>query len=63
MTTVLDGKGRAVIPYQIRDQLNLRTGDDFTIRIEAGAVVLKKIPAEPPPTRLEKKRKGRGLRP
>ena len=63
MTTVLDGKGRVVIPQRLRDKLNLHTGDDFTITTEAGAVLLKKIPAEPPPNKLEKKAKGRGLRP
>ncbi len=63
MTTVLSTKGQLIIPLRIREQLKLRPGDDFTIRVDAGAVVLKKIQPDPPKTRLEKKKKGRGLRP
>lgn len=63
MTTVLSTKGQIIIPATIRTQLKLRPGDDFVITIDAGRVVLKKIEPDPPKVRIERKQKGRGLRP
>ncbi len=63
MTTVLSTKGQIIIPATIRTQLKLRPGDDFTITTDAGAVVLRKIQPLAPKVRIERKQKGRGLRP
>lgn len=62
MTTVLSTKGQLIIPQKIRDALNLRAGDDFTIRVDAGAIVLEKIRPPAPKTKTAKPNK-KGIRP
>lgn len=39
-TTKLASNGRVVIPSRIRDSLNLTTGDEFEVRVEAGEIRL-----------------------
>ncbi|HEY5890162.1 MAG TPA: AbrB/MazE/SpoVT family DNA-binding domain-containing protein [Acidimicrobiia bacterium] len=39
-TTRLASNGRIVIPSMIRDSLNLTTGDEFEVRVEAGEIRL-----------------------
>ncbi len=38
--TKLASNGRVVIPSAIRDSLNLATGDEFEVRVEAGEIRL-----------------------
>jgi AbrB family looped-hinge helix DNA binding protein len=40
MTTKLSTKGQVVLPKGIRRRMNLRPGDKFETRIEAGRIVL-----------------------
>jgi len=40
MTTKLSTKGQVVLPKGIRRRMNLRPGDQFETRIEAGRIVL-----------------------
>lgn len=44
MTTSLATKGQIVIPKRIRDQLDLRPGDDFDVSLEgAGGILLRPL--------------------
>jgi len=59
-TTKLSSKGQVVIPEEVRNQLGLKTGDQFVVVGENGAVILKTI--TPPSIRdfdaiIEKARK------
>ena len=59
-TTKLSSKGQVVIPEEVRNQLGLKTGDQFVVVGEGDAVVLKTI--TPPSIRdfdaiIEKARK------
>lgn len=38
--TKLASNGRVVIPSGVRDSLNLTTGDEFEVRVEAGEIRL-----------------------
>ena len=46
MTSVLAERGEIVIPKEIRDQLELSSGDDFQIYVESGEIVLRPLPRE-----------------
>lgn len=39
----LSGKGQLVIPTEIRNKYNLRKGDRFLVREEAGEIVLRPL--------------------
>ena len=59
-TTRLSSKGQVVIPEEVRNQLGLKTGDQFIVLGEGDAVILKSI--TPPSMRefdtvIEKARK------
>jgi AbrB family transcriptional regulator (stage V sporulation protein T) len=42
--TKVDGKGRVVLPNEIRRKLGINTGDEFVIdELGPGAIVLKKV--------------------
>lgn len=48
MTIVrLSGKGQLVIPSEIRKRYNLRKGDRFLVREEAGEIVLRPLERHP----------------
>ena len=42
-TTKLSSKGQVVIPEDIREQLNLKEGDQFVVIGQGDAVILKAI--------------------
>ena len=42
-TTKLSSKGQVVIPEEIRQQLGLRTGDQFVVIAEGDVVILKTL--------------------
>ena len=42
-TTKLSSKGQIVIPEDIRDELNLKTGDQFVVIGQGNTVILKSI--------------------
>ncbi|OGV25955.1 MAG: hypothetical protein A3F18_03400 [Legionellales bacterium RIFCSPHIGHO2_12_FULL_37_14] len=42
-TTKLSSKGQVVIPEEIRNKMNLHTGDQFLVVAEQGVVILKTI--------------------
>ena len=59
-TTKLSSKGQVVIPEEVRNQLGLKTGDQFVVVGEGDAIILKTI--TPPSIRdfdaiIEKARK------
>ncbi len=59
-TTRMSSKGQVVIPEEVRNQLGLKTGDQFVVLGEGDAVILKSI--TPPSMRdfdtvIEKARK------
>ncbi|RJQ09530.1 MAG: AbrB/MazE/SpoVT family DNA-binding domain-containing protein [Bacillota bacterium] len=43
----LSGKGQLVIPSEIRNKYNLRKGDRFLVREEAGEIVLRPLERHP----------------
>jgi len=43
----LSGKGQLVIPSEIRNKYNLRKGDRFLVREEAGEIVLHPLERHP----------------
>lgn len=42
-TTKLSSKGQVVIPEEVRNQLGLRTGDQFVVIAEGDVVILKTL--------------------
>ena len=42
-TTKMSSRGQVVIPESVRDDLGLKTGDQFVVVAESGVVVLKGI--------------------
>lgn len=42
-TTKLSSKGQVVIPEEVRNQLGLRTGDQFVVIAEGDVVILKAL--------------------
>ena len=48
MTTVLSQKGQIVLPNALREQLELRPGDDFEVGVEDdGLITLRRISRPP----------------
>jgi AbrB family looped-hinge helix DNA binding protein len=43
-TVRLSGKGQVVIPKGVRDRLGLRAGDELSVRVQDGKIVLRKRP-------------------
>jgi AbrB family looped-hinge helix DNA binding protein len=42
MTAVLSSNGDLVLPQSLREQLNLRPGDDFDVRIDEDEIILRR---------------------
>ena len=48
MTTVLSGKGQIVLPAAVRDQLGLKPGDDFDVRVDDDETIRLRRTSKPP---------------
>ncbi|MCX6648575.1 MAG: AbrB/MazE/SpoVT family DNA-binding domain-containing protein [Candidatus Bathyarchaeota archaeon] len=44
-TVRVSGKGQVVIPKDIRDNIGLETGDELTVTLQEGKIVMRKKPA------------------
>lgn len=40
----MSGKGQIVIPKEIRDNIGLETGDELTVTLQEGKIVMRKKP-------------------
>jgi len=45
--TRLDDRGRVIIPAEAREKLGLKPGSEVDMSVEGGALVLKRVIAEP----------------
>ena len=43
-TVRVSGKGQVVIPKGVRDRLGLRAGDELSVNVQDGKIVLRKRP-------------------
>jgi AbrB family looped-hinge helix DNA binding protein len=43
-TVRVSGKGQVVIPKGVRDKLSLRAGDELSVNVQGGKIVLRKRP-------------------